>query len=246
MPYAIMQTSLDPPTVEQLAAAFRTVPRLTPYDAALQAKDAFGVLIGGLSFQEATAIQTALKGRGVGACVAEEAALPVLPPTKTLARADWPAECLVLYEVLGRPRNVPWKQLVLIAAGDVNLREFKRTHKDVIVADSGGFPIAVRDFDVAEVDERRLLADLFLSDGGRFRIQPKSFHYAYLGPRMKARSSVNFILLLRDLFRHASGASCNRGASMLAGDPPRTFRYPSRHAYEEELLWCLWARSQTQ
>lgn len=41
MPYAVMQKSLEPPTVAQLKNAFRGIPGLTPMDAYTLGKDAF-------------------------------------------------------------------------------------------------------------------------------------------------------------------------------------------------------------
>jgi hypothetical protein len=36
----------------------------------------------------------------------------------------------------------------------------------------------------------------------------------------------------------------NRGADFLAAEEPRIMTYPSRHAFEEEITWCLWMKGQ--
>jgi hypothetical protein len=99
-------------------------------------------------------------------------------------------------------------------------------------------------WDVRATEEKKLnmVADLLLAGGARYRITPKQFSYAYLGASIRQRSSENFLTLLRDLFRLAAGAIRNRGAAMLAADPPKIMPYPSRHAFEEEITWFLWMK----
>jgi hypothetical protein len=252
MTYAILQQSIDsPPTVEQLRLAFAAIPGLTRYDGALQARDAYGILAAGLASQSASALQRALHEQGVETFVADEAGLAVLPPPKVLTRADPLPAGLVLYDALGRQQSVPWSDVVFLAAGNVFLTQFRReTTQRVSVAPVGmSGSVAVVPFVVSESSTREekklnLLADIFLAGGGRYRILPRQFSYAYLGASVSQRASDNFLTLAGDLLRFASGAFRNRGAALLAGSPPRTLSYPSRRAFEQEITWCLWMRAQ--
>jgi hypothetical protein len=246
MTYAILQQSIDSlPTVEQLQQAFAAIPGLTKYDGAMQAKDAYGILASGLPSNSAAALQKVLHDLGVETFVADEASLPVLPPAKTLTRADPLATGLVLYDALGRPQSLPWSDVVFLAAGKVLLTNFKRTYKDVVVShgDRGG-GVVVRDLDVEELHLPNMLIEIFLAGGDRYRIGAKKCSYAYLGASVSQRSSDNFLALSRDLLRLAPVAFRNRGAALLAGDPPKTMTYPTRHAFEEEITWCLWMKAQ--
>jgi hypothetical protein len=53
-------------------------------------------------------------------------------------------------------------------------------------------------------------------------------------------SSSNHLLLIQELEEHAHHASLNQGAYFACQKPSEVFRYPSRHAYQEELVWLLW------
>jgi hypothetical protein len=246
--YAILQQSIDsPPTVEQLERAFATIPGLTRYDGARQAKDAYGILAAGLPPDRAEALRQSLHAQGVETFVADEAALPALPPPKTLTRADPLPQALLLYDALGRPQPTAWADVTFLAAGNVVMTDFKRTYTNAVVGHYGRLgrkEIVVRDLKVEEQHIPHALVEIFLADGGRYRIQPHKFSYAYLGASVSQRSSDNFLALMRDLLRLACGAFRNRGAALLAGDPPRTMTYPTRHAFEEEITWCLWMKAQ--
>jgi len=174
---------------------------------------------------------------------ADEASLPVLPPPKLLTRADPLSQNLVLYDALGRPQPTAWADVTFIAAGKVLLTNFKRTRKAELVA-YGDAPVLVQNVIVAEQHIPYMLVEVFLAGGGRYRIQARQFSYAYLGASVSQRSGDNFLTFIRDLQRFASGAFRNRGAALLAGEPPRTMSYPSRHAFEEEITWCLWMKGQ--
>ena len=85
--YSLLQAAGAPPTVEQLRRAFRALPDLTDADAAPLAKDAYGILVGGLSFEAASTLQATLEEQGVQTQVVEERSLPALPPPHRLTRA---------------------------------------------------------------------------------------------------------------------------------------------------------------
>ena len=105
-------------------------------------------------------------------------------------------------------------------------------------------PVVIMEERNVEEKKLNLLAEVHLRGGPRYRVQARGFVYAYLGDKVSPRSSDNFLTLVRDLLRLAPATTRNRGAALLAADPPRTLAYPSRHAFEEELVWCLWMKGQ--
>jgi len=242
MGYAVMQHVLEDIAAEPLVRAFRSVPSLTDQDAGLQAKDAYGILAKGLSQVDAAALQRALRAEGIESHVVDEAELPALPMAKALKRAEPLAQALVIYDALGRPQQVDWSQVILVAAGNVNLRQFKREYTSKLVARGQGVVLET-DLEVQELRKLNLLAEVFLAvEPRRCRVVAKSVGYAYLGARRSNRSADNFVMFVQDLVRQAASADINRGAEMLAGDPPTAMTYPSRYAFEEEIIWYLWAR----
>jgi hypothetical protein len=243
--HAVVQTTLDPPTAEQLRRAFETVPELTRYDATTLADDAFGIVAENLSFESASAVQRALSAQGYETELVQQDHLPRLPAAKALRRADCLPECLVVYDALGRPKRVEWPHVCLLAAGAVQLTEFRRVETQYVryrMGPRGGaIPVVMSEFRDREEKNRRLLLEILLEvSPGRYRATAHKFNYGYLGPRQARGKSANFALMVGDLMRLATSASLNRGVVGLGQDPPQTLEYPTRHAFEEEILWVLW------
>ncbi len=243
MPFAVVQTELDPtPTREQLRAAFAAVKELTRHDAALAARDAFGVLVEKLPFDSAAAVQQALAAQGVATEVVDQAELVRPPPAKRLRRLDCLAEHLVVYDALGRPRPTPWAQVRVIAAGTVPRVETRRVETERMVRTPvQHIPVVVVDFqDKEETNLRTVLELLVEAAPPRYRAFADEFHYAYLDSRLAGTAAENFVLMVRDLLRLAPDAMVGRGALALTHEPPQTFSYPGEHAFEEEIVWLLW------
>jgi hypothetical protein len=92
-----------------------------------------------------------------------------------------------------------------------------------------------------EVREHHLILEIFLDMApGRYYVDAGRFNFAYLGDRLHPDRSRNFLALARDCLEYASNAVLNRGATGLRREPPRLLEYPSKHAFEEESVWCLW------
>ena len=102
MPYAVLQTDLNPPGLDQLQRAFRLVPGLTAGDAHILGQDAFGILVKNFSEEQAGALQGALRGEGVETEIVDQSFLPELPPKKIVQRLDCLPEHLLIYDPLGR------------------------------------------------------------------------------------------------------------------------------------------------
>lgn len=240
--------TLDPPDTDKLARAFRAVPSLTDTDALTLAKDAFGILVDGLSAEEAVILEQALLNAGVDVEAVDQKDLPELPPAKRLKRADCLPEGLVLYDALNRPSRVAWKHVILLAAGNVRLSDFRRIEKERVIRRVGMgravFSIYLTDVRTKEEANLRLVLEFLLDvEPFRYRMEAGGFNYSYLGSRLRRGPVENYLLFARDLLTFGTGATLNRGAAALAEDPPRTFEYPSKHAFEEELVWLLWRSS---
>ena len=211
MPYAILQQQLTPPSLEQLRQAFRALPQLVDADATFIEKGAFGILVERLSMADAQTLHRALAAAGVETEVGDQKDVPVLPGA----------------------------QVRLIAAGSAHLIDFKRTETTRYV-ERGDAVITVTDVRTKEEVHLNFLLEILIGSDQRYRTTSKDFIYAYLAARRSNRSSDNFVLLVRDLLAYATYAGINRGAAAIAQDPPSTFEYPSRHAFEEEMVWLLW------
>jgi hypothetical protein len=256
MPYALMQHTLEPPPVEQLKAAFRALPSLTDLDAATMAQDAFGVLVQGLELADAGRLLQALNAQGIEAEMVDEASLPPLPPPRPCRRADPRPDAFVPCDHLGRPHELEWSKVILLAAGAVPMREMKHTTKQRVVGYSAGAPYgyhALADdspyggaitrtvHSDKEVESVKLLLDVLLAEApGRYRIDAEKFHFGYLGERRAPNRTKNYLQLVGACLQNATGAVLNRGAEELLNDPTAVLQYRSEHAFEEETVWLLW------
>ncbi|MFW6164467.1 MAG: hypothetical protein ACODAJ_16985 [Planctomycetota bacterium] len=246
MPYAIVQKSLERPPVEGLARAFQALPQLTDYDAASMAKDAYGILVQGLELADAGRLLQAMFAQGIEADMVDQGSLPPLPPPKPCRRAEPRPEHLVACDHLGRPQTFAWDDVILLAAGGVRDTEFKHVVKERVIrrhrGTYGGYSEEVRyehDDKPQEVVEMTL--EIFLDVApARLRIEARRFNFAYLGDRLHDSRPRNYAALVADTLRQAAGAVLNRGAERLQREPGKLVTYPSKHAFEEEIVWLLW------
>ena len=135
--------------------------------------------------------------------------------------------------------------MVMLAAGAVRLVGNKDiVHERVYFhARAGGDDEAVVRRDVRDEDEAhvQLVLEVFLDvPPGRYRMTAAKFSYAYLGDRLETDRTLNYLSFVGDCVTHARRAVLNRGAAALRRDPNRIFKYPNRHAFEEEQVWLLW------
>ena len=252
MAYAVLQTSLTPPEPERLVRAFAALDRLTSLDAHAMARDAFGILVKGLSMAEALRLVQALDSQGILAEAVEEKEVPTLPPLKRLNRAEVRPEAFVAYDLVGRESAIEWSHVVMVAAGEVLRSEFKHLveeHQRFLVgwpmALGSGMPIMVETVRAEHKDREervyRLILELFLDIApGRYHISAERFSFECLGERLSPRRAENFANFVRDCLARVPGAILNLGAQTLGRQKPAMVRYPSRHSFEEELVWLLW------
>lgn len=242
MAYAIMQKELAAPPLEQLADAFRVLPTLTALDAQTVVNDAFGILLRGLDLESASALQDALLKKGLETDVVEEAELPALPPARMVKQMEFLPAHLLMYDPMGRSFNLPSRDIMLIAAGNVRLPEYKRAHGPAEAArQSQDFLTEGRSRDSAQF---HLMLEVVLSGGvSRYSLIADEFVFNHLGGRLTNDTAQNFSLLVRDLAEFAPHAGLNRGAFLICENAKEIFPYPSKPAFFEELTWFLWLTS---
>jgi len=216
MGYALLQTKLGPLDVAALQRAFATGRGLTPADAKFVADDAFGILARDLSLEDALFLQQSLGAEGIEIEIAPESDLPRLPNPKLFDFVQCASEHLVIYDPLGRPTEVPWSQVWVVAAG-YDQRELK---VEIVVGDC----------------EARYLSNL---ERLHFDQMP-----AYVDADEPDNRGESFRLLVRDLIGHCDCVLANKAArlltdSALAGDVTDAITYPRPMAYTEEMVWLI-------
>ena len=245
MPYAIVQNTLDAPSVEAMAQAFKALPQLTDIDAATMANDAYGILVQGLELADAGRLLQALHAAGVGAEMVDEKSLPQLPPPKPCRRAEPLPEHLIAYDHLGRPLVFEWDRVILLAAGGVRDTEFKHVVKEKVTRHyhgrGGGHEVVTYQHDDKAVEQVKMVLEIFLSVApGRLHIEAERFNFSYLGDRLHSARPANYAALVHDTLAGATRAVLNRGAERFKQDPRKLTIYPSKHAFVEEITWLLW------
>ncbi len=251
MTFAIVQQDLAIPPVDKLKQAFRSVSFLTDLDAHTLANDAYGMLVRGLSGDDAQALHGALAREGVATEVVEDRQLPPLPPTKFVHRLDCQPEGLMVYDPLGRNFRLEWGHIMLIAAGNVRVVDFKQVQKrrEIVNYDGRGYPHSETVVETGSKEERNyhLLLELVLSRAvQRFSVAVDRFNFSYLGDRLTNDATYNFTLLVQDLTKYAPAAAINRGAYYLRENASEIVSYPSKNAFVEEITWLLWRSNQAR
>jgi len=243
--YAVLQATLELPEVGRLQRAFASLPGFTAADAPILANDAFGILVKNLDAQAAAAFQGALRSEGIGTELVPMSALPPLPPAKSVRRLACGRDALLVFDPLGRSFPVEWQHVMLVAAGNARVREFRPVTKLVRAPLSGRDPL---DQPALQPQTHRReesivkpLLEIILARGvQRFSVEVDRLLFEYLGARKQAEAWANLTLVVRDLLEHAPHALANRGAFHLQQEPPTGFDYPSKNAFFEEIIWMLW------
>ncbi len=266
MPYALLQRRLEIPDLERLRRAFRGVGGMSPADAPHVARDAFGILVKQLEPEDALALQAALRREGVETDVVDHAALPELPAPKWFRRVAARESGFVGCDPYDRELTLPWDRIAVVAGGRVQNTEFTRPRSPATDFREVELPWAVGSFldhpglhaklclgsslgmmqtsTSASTQERqvwRWTADLFLAGGAaRFSLRADQIHFLDSRPQGEAERLSAFLELLRTIATHSRQALLNRVAFSLREGQTDTIAYPSRNAYQEELLWLLW------
>lgn len=252
MTYAIVQSSLEIPDVEKLKRAFRSVPTLTNVDAHILANDAYGILVKGKTAEHARRLVESLRGEGIETEMVADQLLPELPQSKFVRKLHCTEEALVLHDPLGRPFRLPWEHIMFIAAGNVKLQEFKRTciDKKSVRFDGAGNPYSITETDYSTTEESRykfLLEIIITRAALRYSVTvDKSMLFQSLGDEFNIKLEQSFATLIGQMTQFAPNAALNRGAYYLRENAGEVFSYPTKNAFQEEIIWLLWRMKQGQ
>jgi hypothetical protein len=243
MSYAVLEKQLTDHSIEKLARAFEQMPSLTKQDAIVRAKDAAGVLATHLSQSDAALLCKALGAQGVAALSVDQDSLPPLPKARALRRFIPTDEAMVLFDALGREQKIAWSHVTLLAAGNVSEIDYRKARLDRDVALAAHAHVALANLDAKQSTNLNLMLEMLLTcEPHRCYVEGNTFNYEYLAHRRTNRSADNFVTFVRDVMKRATAAGRNRGAEMFRVHPPQMMTYPSRHAFEQEIIWRLWAR----
>ena len=250
---ALMQKGPVAPSAEQLKLAYRGVPGVPAVDADRLSQNAFGILARNLRADQATALQANLKAQGIEADVIEESALPPLPPGKTVRRLEFTSDALMVYDPLGRPFPVPWGNLTLLAAGNVQQATFQRVRSEREEVRTkfvhGVIPVPVREtivgYSSQESAAKVLRGEIILTrSAARFSIEAENFNYAAcLGEHFQRDVPLDFCRLIGELAGRAPQAAQTRGVATIMAEPPVFLAYPRQKFLEEEIVWMIWRAS---
>ncbi len=254
--YALMSLSSDPMDQDTFARAFRGVPGLAPVDANLIGHPESGMPVRKLTLQQATALQSNLKGLGVTTEVVSETALPTLPEPKPIDSLEFSAETLILRDSLQRRTELGRGDLNLLAAGSVRVATFSRQRSEkqefrahMIHFSFHPVPLMIPvmrsetrvQYVARESDEWVLRAEIIsLVSNQRFVIEGRNFDYGCLGSAMTQELATNFCLLIRELAGKCSTSVMSRGLGSILADPPEFVYYSNKDAFQNELVWLLW------
>ena len=253
MPFAVMQTGMVRPTLEHLKNAFHGVPGLTPADAAIKGRDAFGMLVKELTSEQALGIKAGLAAQGIETETVDQATLPPLPETRHIHRLDCTPEALVIYDPLGRSFPLEWRHVLILAAGKVTVEgnQRVRTEEQKWVRQGRGMKyVTVTDYRDKWDREDKLLLEIIIAGGAlRFSaVADKSspMLFQYLGDRRTNDWTKNFALMVQDLVNSAPRAALNYGVNCLQTEAAAPFSYPTKNSFYSEILWLLWWLSRQQ
>ncbi len=245
MSFAILQKELVVPDVEALKRAFSVSPYLRDIDAQNAAHDAYGVLLRGVDEENAGALQAALQAEGVETELVKESALPAIPLGKVTKRVEFGPAHLLAYDSLNQASDVPWADILFIAAGYVRtgeVRKHRSAKEEAQLRSTATAPLDESGV-LKPGDEERyhMLLEIFLRDGTtRHTIAADEFLFDGLGSRMSDDLALNFVVLIQMLVAQVPHAGLNRGALKASQEPPELFPYPSRASFIEEMTWMLW------
>lgn len=247
MSFAIMQKTLEPPSRDALAAAFKALPTLTDLDAATLSRSAYGIITRRLSGSEAELLCRALAGQGVDVCMVEEEQLTPLPPAVRYRRIDCLPSHLVLHDPIGREASIAWQRIKLAAAGEVVMDKRQRIENQRIVRrrPTGRYGISQAHVETDVSYRYRREPALFLEllmdiEPWRVQAQGDKMLYAYLIGRLRPHWADNFNLVIGDLYHYARDSVRNRGLERFGRHGPPLMQYPSRHTFDEEITWLFW------
>jgi len=105
-------------------------------------------------------------------------------------------------------------------------------------------PYPAPNYETTEVRSEKWWLEVVIAGGGlRYHMageRAKQPLFQYLAERRTEDLPTNFKLLVQDMCRFAPGVTINRGTYYLRENNPDALVYPSKKAFNEEMIWLLW------
>jgi hypothetical protein len=244
--YAILRTSLDQSISRDiLEEAIMATEGLTKPDCARLQREAFGILVGSLSQDDALALQAALQSRGVETEVVDEFSLPVLTEPKRGHALKLAETGVVFTDLYGQGTSYASEQIVFAAGGgllhlkDIQDQELKTVG---VPGGYGGYSdvmtTIVTSHHFENLPEFRL--ELYVP-AESLRVQwvlTKDWVLTVNDKHLRLRDGDQLASVLAALGNMLSPEQTNLGIrKVMSGE---AFVYPSIHAFEQEIIWSLY------
>lgn len=204
------------------------------------AKDAYGILVRHLNREDAYQLQASLSGEGLETEVVDESQLPQLPVRKWVRHIAVREEGLVVCDPCERKIVLPWEALWIVSAGLVQEVDFTRVSP--VFSTHGAEMSGLRSTSIpSERQVSMWLSDLFIQGGSlRFSFRARDLYFMDAEQKSSPDPDLAFLELVRHISGRATQAALNRVSYSLREGHSDAITYPSRNAYNEELLWILW------
>jgi len=246
VPYTLVQTGFEAPSVEQLKSAFQAVPGFTAFDALTIGRDVFGILMRGVELETASTMKNAFAEQHFETEVVDEAQLPQPPDPFQVHQLDCRDDALVIFDSIGRENPVPWEDISLVAAGNTGMVEFREVWTERIVqaiTPHVGAPKIVVDHDLKEEHPERWLLEIIAGKDRRYSVNSAKCSpllFRSVGGSQAQGFDWNFGRLVRLILERAKNAASNRGAESLREAGGAVFRYAGKTSFYDEMIWILW------
>jgi len=234
--YCLLQQELGPaPAIGDLEAAADATTGISRLDCLNIYRDAHGVVVAGLSHDDAIAFQAVLAARGNPTRVVADADMPVLHESYQIQRIDHHGRELVLASSMGRVWTRPLADLVFLGAAFYSKIEFKQSWDLRIDTAYDREPKVVPVRKAWEESTQAFRLDLF------FSTEPNRLHVAltpesaifHQGGRLRLRDLPGLAAFMAEM---AALLPPGRLNSQLR-EPNRAIPFRGPHLYENELRW---------
>ncbi len=214
-------------------------------DCARLLRELFGIIAGNLSQTDALALQAALKARNITTEAVDETVLPVLPLPRRVRSLKLVEDGITLVDIYDRETSYEWQHIVFAAGGGLlHLKSVQdQALKEVYVPGGRGGASDVRTVIVTghhfeNVPEFRL--ELFVpTESPRVQwVLTKDWVLTVNDAHLRLRDGDQLASLLGALGNALAPEHVNLGIKKAMASEP--FRYPSVHAFEEEIVWSLY------
>ena len=222
---------------EELEEISVGVPSVARADCARMSQDLFGIVVSGLSFEDANAFQTGLKQHGFPTQVVADSEIPLLHEAFTIQRISIAENALIFTDSMGRESLRPREDLVFIAGGFLS-RE-KMVSKLMLQARDAWEKHSTH---IPRLESRKVIEEF-----PEFRLD---FFFTTAPHRLRATVSAASMMFFRDRPLRPRDTALLLGAVLDLRDllppdriaeglkqPDTRIYYPSMKSYEEEIRW---------